>query len=260
MLTGSFTYVAGSSGTAGDYAIQFNGLDVSVTTGFPLLDGLSAYTMAGWVNFSTDQAARSGLFGANDTLEFGMIDLDTLSAWTPTGGALDTAFGPNSGGWKHVAITDDGITKRTYISGVQVASGATGAPTTVLGSSFNIGGNGVWDATGNYFNGLIDDVAVWNQALGAGYISRLAQRTIKPYVPPSGEIAVTSVSRNAATGAISFTFVSIAGRTYTISRSDALGTWQVLNNSYPATGTSTAYTDNPGNVPRRYFYKAALNP
>src|SRR5947207_1972870 len=84
---------------------------------------------------------------------------------TPRNGALDTPFGPDSGGWKHVAITDDGITKRTYISGVQVATGATGAPTSSLGSSFNIGGNGVWDPTGNYFNGMIDDVAVWNQAL-----------------------------------------------------------------------------------------------
>jgi hypothetical protein len=261
-LTGTFAYVAGSSGTAGDYAIQFNGLDVSVTTGVPLMDGLVGYTMAGWVNFSTDQAARTGFWGANDTVEFGMISLNSLSCWTPTGGALDTPFGPSSTGWKHVAVTDDGITKRTYIGGVQVASGTSGAPLTAVGSSFNIGGNGVWDATGNYFNGMIDDVAVWNQALGAGYISRLAQRTIKPYVPPppGGEIAVTNVTRNAITGAISFTFVSIAGRTYTISRSDVLGTWQVLTNNYPATGTSTTYTDNPGAAPRRYFYKAALNP
>ncbi|HWB02479.1 MAG TPA: LamG-like jellyroll fold domain-containing protein [Verrucomicrobiales bacterium] len=261
-LTGTFAYVAGSSGAAGDYAIQFNGLDVSVTTGVALLDGLGAYTMSGWVNFNLNQAARTGLWGANDTLEFGMADLDTLAGWTPTGGQLEAGFGPTSAGWKHVAITDDGITKRIYISGVEVASGAAGAPTTSVGAGFNIGGNGIWDATGNWFNGLIDDVAVWNQALGAPYISRLAQRTIKPYVPPGGEIAVTNVTRNPATGAISFTFDSIAGRTYTVHRSDTLNPagWQVLTNNQAATGGSTTYTDNPGSTARRYVYKATLNP
>ena len=35
---------------------------------------------------------------------------------------------------------------------------------------FNIGGGGIWDATGNQFTGVLDEVAVWDKALTAAQI------------------------------------------------------------------------------------------
>jgi hypothetical protein len=259
IVIGSFAWVPGASGAPGDYAIQFNGIDVAVTTGFPLLDGLNAYTMAGWVNFSVDQPDRTGLWGANDTLEFGMANLNTLGAWTPTGGQVDVMFGPSSNGWRHLAVADDGLNKRVYVDGLLAATGAPGVPTSINGTNFNIGGNGVWDATDNWFNGVIDDVAVWDRALGPTHLRQLANRLIVPY-DPAAEIPVTSVSYNGAAGTFSFTFASIPGRTYSVFRGTSPGNLALLNNNVAATGTSTTFNDNPGAAAKRYVYQARLNP
>lgn len=262
-VNGAYVYVAGCSGLPGDYAIRFNGVDVSVTTGAPLLDGLATYTMAGWVNFDADQAGRTGLWGQNDLLEFGMVDLDTLGGWDPVGGQLETAFGPDSGGWKHVAITDDGTNKRLYLGGVLVATGAKGTPLGSNGGSFNIGGGGIWDAANNWFNGTIDDVAVWDRALGPTFLSQLAAKTRVPYAVP-GAIPVTALTFNKTTGQFSFTFESIPGRTYSIFRSPSLtpaNDWFEITDSLSATGTATTFSEtvNPGTQPRMY-YRAQLNP
>ena len=69
--------------------------------------------------------------------------------------------------WTHLATTYDGATQRFYVNGTQVASRAqTGALATATGP-LRIGGNGVW---GEYFRGLIDDVRIYNRALGAAEV------------------------------------------------------------------------------------------
>jgi hypothetical protein len=64
--------------------------------------------------------------------------------------------------WTHLAATYDGTAQRIYINGVQVA---TQAPSGSLVSSSNplrIGGDSVW---GEHFQGLIDEVRIYNRAL-----------------------------------------------------------------------------------------------
>ena len=64
--------------------------------------------------------------------------------------------------WAHVAATYDGATLRLYVDGSLVASvAATGAISTSTGA-LRIGGNVLW---GEYFQGLIDEVRVYNRAL-----------------------------------------------------------------------------------------------
>ena len=63
---------------------------------------------------------------------------------------------------------------KIYIDGQLKATG--GGNTTNYGSSsysFNIGGGGIWDATGSWFDGNISDVAVWDIALHDSSINRL---------------------------------------------------------------------------------------
>jgi PKD repeat protein len=69
--------------------------------------------------------------------------------------------------WTHLAGTYDGATQRLYVNGVQVASksrtGAMAASTRPL----RIGGDSLW---GEYFQGLIDEVRIYNRALTATQI------------------------------------------------------------------------------------------
>ena len=43
---------------------------------------------------------------------------------------------------------------------------------------FNIGGGGVWDASGNWFDGQMDEVAIWNRSLSATEIKNHYKRGV----------------------------------------------------------------------------------
>ncbi|MGD8786963.1 MAG: LamG domain-containing protein [Phycisphaerales bacterium] len=157
------TWIEGVYGNA----LQFDGRDAYVGTGESFLNGVSAFTLAGWVSASNTNAYTS-LFGQNDLVEFGFT--------TENGGQLGTwMFGNNwvfvgadydfpYPSWHHVALVGGAEGVVIYIDG-QVAASDPG--TVSSGSSsfaFAIGGN-VFNATGNWLLGEIDDVWVFSRAL-----------------------------------------------------------------------------------------------
>ena len=243
-LMGGITYVPGHTGQAGDFAMQFNGTDAGVTTGVSLLNSLDAFSMSGWVNFTEPQAARTALFGQNDTVEFGMISATSLELWTPTGGAINFAFGPSSEGWRHIAVTADSTGRRIYIDGVLAISGSVGTPTAAPADPFNIG-FAVADNANNWYNGMIDDVAVWDVSLSADFIAQLASGAITPIGPaaPSTPFAITNVQFANATRQLTLTFQSEATKLYGIEILDAATNSQWVEISQvTATGASTDFS------------------
>ena len=64
--------------------------------------------------------------------------------------------------WSHLAMTWDGLTLRMYVNGTQVSSGALAGTLVTSASPLRIGGTGVWS---EWFNGVLDDVRVYNRAL-----------------------------------------------------------------------------------------------
>ncbi len=64
--------------------------------------------------------------------------------------------------WTHLAATYDGTTLRLFVNGAQVGSRAlTGALVTSTGA-LRVGGNGIW---GEFFQGRIDEIRIYNRAL-----------------------------------------------------------------------------------------------
>jgi hypothetical protein len=164
-----------------NYAPVFNGSSAYVGTGRNFMSDLRAFTMAAWIRPTATQAARTGLFGQNDCIEFGFISATDLQIWTPSGGSLNLAYPFPINEWHHVAVVGDGSNLRIYLDGTLRATG--GSATTSYGASsypFNIGGGGVFDASGNWFNGQIDEVAVWLRALTAEEIQQQYQAAINP--------------------------------------------------------------------------------
>lgn len=181
------TYVGATLGVPGPRPPSFNGFEPNnnaasfngshVAGPASLLSGRNAFTVAGWINPQGTQAARTGLFGQNDCVEFGFISATTLECWTPGGGSLTAVPYPHPiNQWHHVAAVADGVNIRIYIDGQLAGTG--GSPTASYGTStfnFNIGGGGIQDATGNSFNGLIDEVLVYHRALSAAEVLGLFQ-------------------------------------------------------------------------------------
>jgi PKD repeat protein len=94
----------------------------------------------------------------------------------PAGGVYTTAENMVHGGsslapnvWSHVATTYDGTTQRLFVNGVEVASRAQVGPLRASSYPLRIGGNNVW---GEYFDGVIDEVRVYNRALAPSEIQK----------------------------------------------------------------------------------------
>jgi VCBS repeat-containing protein len=159
---------------AGDY-LGGTPADIPVST--------ATYTIAAWVK--PDAIGTRGIVGWGNyaspldrtTLEFtgtngvkhdwGVVNVTATDSQVATAG-----FDLDDGQWHHVVATNDGVQRRIYLNGVPVASGPTPLVHTVINANFRIGSVNP-NAGGNFFDGLIDDVAIWDEALDASEIAQL---------------------------------------------------------------------------------------
>ncbi len=165
--------VSGAAWAAGRFgrALSFDGINDMVTVlDSPSLDLSSGMTLEAWVNpralsgyVTVAMKERPGhlayaLYANTDTsrasAEIAVVtNLDTRSV-APL--ALNV--------WNHVAATFDGTTLRLFVNGVQVSTRAITGTIMQSSNPLRIGGNLVW---GEDFNGLIDEVRIYNRPLTA---------------------------------------------------------------------------------------------
>jgi hypothetical protein len=168
-LTGAVWAAAGKTGSA----VSFDGVDdwVSVNDANDL-DLTTGMTLEAWVRPAALGGWNSVIMKEHgiDTLAYGLYANDNAPYPTVTirVGVLDYSAPGTApvpiGQWTHLAATYDGATLRMYVNGVQVGSRAQTGNMVVSTRALRFGGNGVW---GEYFNGLIDDVRIYNRALTA---------------------------------------------------------------------------------------------
>jgi O-glycosyl hydrolase len=203
-LSGGAVLASGHMGNA----VQFDGVSGSTWIGRD--DALTIngqITLAAWVkpaSLSGNQMIVSRMYGPwpyfggtylrinNGKYEVGYYDGGHRSAaFTIPVGDLNT--------WVHLAGTYDGTTWRLYRNGVQVATytSATGA-NAYSAKAWRIGSS---DTPGQYFNGTIDSVRLYAQALSASEVSALYGQSIRvtsaPVASPQsvgGKTTLLSVS------------------------------------------------------------------
>lgn len=146
------------------------------------LNNLGAFSLEYWVKPTIRVSDpdtfgdRIGIVGQNDAVEYGFINENTIQIWTPasSGGSLDTAYSFPDNEWHHIATIADGRSIKNYYDGKLVGTvNSTGQINSYGSSTFfvHIGGGGVFDVTGNYFTGQIDEVAIFNKAIPAERIA-----------------------------------------------------------------------------------------
>ena len=157
--------------TAGAYgrALVFNGTTARITIpDSASLHLTSGMTLEAWVNPSTVSSAwRDVIYKGTNNYD---LEATSTTGGRPAAGAtisssngwtIGTASLPVNT-WTHLAATYDGAELRLYVNGVQVASQPRTGNILTSTSALEIGGNA---ATGHFFQGLIDEVRVFNVAL-----------------------------------------------------------------------------------------------
>ncbi|EMB19109.1 Pentaxin [Rhodopirellula europaea 6C] len=190
----------------GKLTLDGTGDYVDLTSSISRFDDLSEGTISAWVN--TTDTGFNTILDINDgtTSNFASLWIDNGQLiWSVNVGgsslvrATSTAT-INDGNWHHIAVTTDGTGTSVYIDGLELSGGAvtyssstdttaffddiTGATTISLGA-YNSGG------VGGEFDGLVDDVRIYNYAVTDSDMSDLyAYRSASP-----NDLAITDTTQ-----------------------------------------------------------------
>ena len=191
-ISGATWVMAGHSGSA----LSFDGVndlvtiadanDLDVTTGMTLEAWVNPTVLTNWRTIVMKEAGTDlsyALYGSNGSRP---------GAWVRVGPTSTSAIGTSAlpaNTWTHVAATYDAARLRFYINGVQVANVARTGSVVVSTSPLRVGGNSLW---GEYFTGLIDDLRIYNRALGQTEIQADMGTPVPPPGPPRLVIAAPS--------------------------------------------------------------------
>ena len=208
--------------------------------------GNSAYTIEAWVK--PTKMGDYGIIGWG--LPNGPNRVNTLrlspkglfNQWWPDDFEVPTAN--LAGAWHHVAATYDGTTRTLYLDGMAVgADRPVGTHDVPDASNLRIGSTN----SGEYFNGIIDEVRVWNVArtpaqLSAGQGISLASTT-------AGLVAYYRLNEGSGTTTATATVISPAANVGTLTNGP---TWTTdapaLVSGVPVTLTVTDIDGNSSTV------------
>jgi hypothetical protein len=153
-------------------ALSFNGVgDLVTVPNAAALNLTSTMTLEAWIQPTALTGWHTVLLkeGAG-TMAYEMYANNDVSRpaayFTTPGGAIRAVTGTAvmpSNAWTHLAMAYDGAAMRLYVNGVLVRSVARTGAILVTDGPLHIGGNEVWG--GEFFQGLIDEVRIYNRAL-----------------------------------------------------------------------------------------------
>lgn len=210
--TGNQGTISGAAWTASGRfgnALSFDGANDLVTVADSTsLDLTTGMTLQAWINPAAGAGVRDVIIKEGSGL-----DLFNLYHRNGQGAPESNVFvnGQNRtvqgstvplGVWTHLAGTYDGTVLRLYVNGSEAASLAIAGSIPTSSGALRIGGNGLW---GEYFQGVIDEVRIYNRALSGAEIQAdmntpvgsSAPDTIAPTIAGTAPVhSATSVGAN----------------------------------------------------------------
>ncbi|HET6379494.1 MAG TPA: LamG-like jellyroll fold domain-containing protein [candidate division Zixibacteria bacterium] len=169
-------------------ALAFDGINDWLTVpDAPGLDLSNGMTLAAWVNATTRPTGWRTVVakeGSGTVVAFFLHASSSPNKQPAAGLTIGGVEQQLRGGtrlpantWTHLAMTYDGATLRLYVNGTQVASRPLTGAAVATNGPLRIGGNSIW---GEFFRGLIDEVRVYNRALGQSEIQDLMTTPLSP--------------------------------------------------------------------------------
>jgi len=167
-ITNAVSIASGHSGKA----LSFNGANAWVTVkDSASLDLSASMTLEAWVYpLAMTNGGQTVILKESSGAEVYALYADedaNLPVSYINDGSYQAVTGPNRlpvNQWTHLVSTYDGQYQRLYVNGIEVAKSAQSGLIQQSGGVLRLGGNSVW---GEYFNGYIDEVRIYNRALTA---------------------------------------------------------------------------------------------
>ena len=180
--------VAGQDGGAFDFAA---GEYLSLDTAF---DRPDAFTITAWVK--TTATGEKHIFGWTDPTYGALFRINSgvleYGEWDGvTYGNITAGSGLNDGQWHHVAVTFDNTATELYIDGVPANSGTVATTYgTIAVTAVSVGNLGDWTPATRSITGSLDDVRLYDTALGVAEIEDIYYATVEGPIcldPPQGD-------------------------------------------------------------------------
>lgn len=154
--------------------------------------GDSSYTVAAWIN--ADDGGSRGIVGwgnygtsgqVNATRLQGTEDLVNYGWGAGNDIVRNTGVTWSTAGWTHVAATYDSgtSTKTLYVNGSQAGTTLIVPDLNVVNANFALGRTCHTCGGGEFFDGRLDDVAVFSSALNAAQLATIAGGDYSAYLP-----------------------------------------------------------------------------
>src|SRR5439155_25447523 len=211
--TGSIAGAAWTTSGRFGNALSFNGINDWVTVAdhaaFDLTIGM---TVEAWVYPTALSGWRTVIIKEGTTdLAYSLYAHDNdphPASWIVTSGTGVEAVASSPltlNAWTHLAATYDGATLRLFVNATQVGTIAHSGNLVPSDGPLRIGGNGLW---GEFFQGRIDEVRIYNRALSPTEIQQDMGRAVVQ--TDTSAPTITSVSpANAATVVLTGSDVSV---------------------------------------------------
>jgi hypothetical protein len=195
--------ISGATWTTGRYgsALSFDGANDWVTVADATsLDLTTGMTLMAWVNPTALSGWRSMILKeTSEGLAYSLYASDgsrPASYIGTTGGEVSTAGTTTLplNTWSHLAATYEGTTLRLYVNGTLAGTRTTTQAILSSTSPLRLGGNAVW---GEYFQGKIDEVRIYNRALSQTDVQTGMNTPVEP--PLTATLTVTKTGTGTGT-------------------------------------------------------------
>jgi fibronectin type 3 domain-containing protein len=222
-------------GKIGPGALQFNAAKNQFVTipDSTSLDPTNALSITAWVYATNWTGNRRVLEKGNSDDQYRLLVENGVFKFDLTGVGTATTALPPTAQWVHVAGTWNGSTMSIYYNGVLKTSVAAKGTNATTGDALVIGAKNGSGTAGDYCQGMLDDVRVYNRALSAAEISIVMAPLLQ--IP-------TNLAATAGNGQVRLTWAASPGATsYNVKRSSTsgLGYVNVGNTAIPLFSDST---------------------
>jgi RHS repeat-associated protein len=234
---GNVGAITGAPWTASGHhggGLDLDGTDDHVTVpASASLNPTGGVTLESWIDPDTLQGA---VLRRNNSYELRAQSDGAVMFRVWVAGNVQTLVSPTGlittgGGDQHVAGTYDGANMRIYVDGNQVASRAQTGAMTHNSNPLYIGRN---DFSNTYFNGMVDEVRVYDRALSEQEIETDMAMSVQDQLDGGLGVDVPTAT---------YAYSSTTGRPTTVSTPG-----KTLTTGYDNAGRPTSYTDSDGQV------------